>query len=184
MLKPAYPDFIIGVDLGFKGAFAVIGVDGRQPRLLKDMPTKKIKVGSKTRSKLELKDLKDVLQMVRKFYKNFVLVIEKTSPIGSRRVTSQANWNLGYAEGALTGLCLGMKIPYYFARPKAWQQHFNITGKHRGEEAPSYAVAKDRFPNEELATKRGAILDGRSDALLIGLYALEALVAGGTLDSL
>ena len=68
---------------------------------------------------------------------------------------------------AFTGLGVSLiEVP-----PKEWQREFGIKGgKGDDTKAQSYLIASRMFPGVELKGPRGAILDGRADALLIAEY--------------
>lgn len=161
----------VGIDLGLSGAITVL--KNRKIVQLIDMPTLKFKSGSGERTVLDVAAVRKLLVRIRRRFSSASFFVEKVHPIGSRRVSPQANWNLGNAEGAFQGLFEGLGLPYCFVEAKKWQQHFEISGKHRGEVAPSYAVAKRLYPRAKLVGKRGGIFDGRCDSILIALWGLE-----------
>jgi hypothetical protein len=55
--------------------------------------------------------------------------------------------------------------------PKDWQREYKIRStKDDDTKAQSYLIASRMFPEVELRGPRGAVLDGRADALLIAEY--------------
>lgn len=63
------------------------------------------------------------------------------------------------------------KVPYEFVTPQKWQKEMHDSAKKLGNiKAQSVELASRLYPNVEFKTRRGRILDGRSDALLIATY--------------
>lgn len=61
-----------------------------------------------------------------------------------------------------------LQIPFEFITPRRWQAAiFDLAKKLENTKKQSYDMASRLFPGQELKTKRGKILDGRCDALLI-----------------
>ena len=67
------------------------------------------------------------------------------------------------------------KLSFTFVSAQKWQNHFGVS-KPRGSKelwntkTKAYKIATKLFPKAQLTTKRGRVLDGRSDALLIAEY--------------
>lgn len=75
--------------------------------------------------------------------------------------------NLGVWQGLLTASGLS----WIFPTPQEWQKRFIKPSDGDTTKARSLAVARRMFPDAELTGKRGGILAGRPDALLMAAYA-------------
>jgi hypothetical protein len=71
----------------------------------------------------------------------------------------------GYIEMALAML----KIPYRIVSPQKWKKAFPFP--KNAAKADSVRIASEVHPKAELKTKRGRILDGRADAILMAMFA-------------
>lgn len=169
-----------GIDLGLKGAVAVIG-DGAP--VLIDMPTYETVINKKKRN---LYDLNKVVDIVKEHLTKCECVfLEKVQPIGIPGTTPSANFWLGYGRGIFEALLLQYKIRHEYVSSKDWQKSFGIVkptdkelAKKWATKGPALEVARRLFPGAELTTERGRVLDGRSDALLIAEYGKRQLAGG------
>jgi len=57
--------------------------------------------------------------------------------------------------------------------PKIWQKYIGVTVKGKAIKKEVAKIAKGLYPNAELHGKRGGLLDGRADALMIAHYGLK-----------
>jgi Holliday junction resolvasome RuvABC endonuclease subunit len=57
--------------------------------------------------------------------------------------------------------------------PKIWQKHIGVTAKGKAIKKQVAEIAQKLYPTAELYGKRGGLLDGRSDALMIAHYGLH-----------
>lgn len=167
--------YYVGIDIGLHGAIAIID-SNMQVRNLIDMPLLKIQKGKKIRSVYDISELK---QWLSTYDERFIFYIEKSHPFP--KINSQANWLLGY------GFCLfdfGLLLEgykYEVVSAKTWQKaFFQGLGRSSSDttKSLSYQVATRLFPSAELTTKRGRVLDGRSDALLIAEYGRRQHMGG------
>lgn len=72
--------------------------------------------------------------------------------------------------GSMLGLCCGLDIDACTVLPRTWQAMM-LRGAPKGAtKGRSLWVAAKRWPEVELETKRGRVLDGRADALLLAEY--------------
>lgn len=86
-------------------------------------------------------------------------------------VTSMFRFGMGY--GILLGLCGGMKIPMTHVRPRTWQARMlRDLGPDKGTKGASVMRARQLYPDAELVTPRGRLIDGRADALLLARYGI------------
>lgn len=151
-------NLICGIDPMGRGAIAYLG--GSEPRVI-DMPVVHL-----TRTRLEL----DIQALWRELLLNEprVAFVEKMQPMPKGGL---ANFKLGAYRDALRMAFTGLGVSLIEVPPKEWQWEFGIkNGKGDDTKAQSYLVASRMFPGVELKGPRGAILDGRADALLIAEY--------------
>ena len=59
--------------------------------------------------------------------------------------------------------------------PKVWQKYIGVTAKGKAIKKQVAKIAQYLYPQAELHGKRGGLLDGRSDALMIAYYGLHNL---------
>ena len=59
--------------------------------------------------------------------------------------------------------------------PKVWQKYIGVTAKGKAIKQQVAKIAQYLYPQAELHGKRGGLLDGRSDALMIAYYGLHNL---------
>ena len=57
--------------------------------------------------------------------------------------------------------------------PKIWQKYIGVTAKGKAIKQQVSKIAQYLYPQAELHGKRGGLLDGRSDALMIAYYGLH-----------
>jgi len=57
--------------------------------------------------------------------------------------------------------------------PKIWQKYIGVTVKGKAIKKEVAEIAQGLYPNAELHGKRGGLLDGRADALMIAHYGLK-----------
>ncbi len=57
--------------------------------------------------------------------------------------------------------------------PKIWQKYIGVTAKGKAIKQQVAKIAQYLYPQAELHGKRGGLLDGRSDALMIAYYGLH-----------
>jgi hypothetical protein len=80
-----------------------------------------------------------------------------------------ANFKRGAYRDALRMAFRALSVPLIEVPPKEWQKDLGIkNGKNDDAKSQAYLIASRMFPSSDLVRVRGRILDGRSDALLIG----------------
>ena len=166
--------FVVGIDLGLKGAISALSVHGDFMYVI-DMPT--IKVGKKTSY-----DTAKARNVLSDFIGKARVYIEKTGPIPTIKgfSSSQGNWSLGYAEGLFSGIFEALGVSYEFVSVRSWQSAFRITGKKDQTKNAAYQIAHRMFPlGVDLRTPKGNPRDGRCDSLLIAEYGRRLFTHGG-----
>ena len=63
--------------------------------------------------------------------------------------------------------------PVQQVTPKVWQKYIGVTVKGKGIKKEVAKIAQGLYPNAQLQGKRGGLLDGRADALMIAHYGLN-----------
>jgi len=195
---------IVGIDPGHHGAIvSIVATDEASGCFyrIQDMPIKDIKVSKKIRSDYDLNAIEKLINCW--VLENAIVFIEKAQPkpppFGKRfglATSSISNFQSGYCRGLFR---MGLKVANVRCievLPKEWQKHFGIVKPKDKEQRKlydtkkeSYKVASKLFPKAELTTPikefktgrkvGGKILDGRADALLIGVWGLNYLKREG-----
>jgi crossover junction endodeoxyribonuclease RuvC len=93
-------------------------------------------------------------------------VIEAQQAMPGQGVTSM--FSVGQRYGLLTGLLIGLQIPFEAVRPQAWMRALGIPPK--ADKRAHVERALSLFPTAEVTGPRGGMKDGRADALLIAEY--------------
>jgi len=170
-----------GIDLGFSGAIAVISSEGKVVDI-QEIPTLKVIINKKERNAF---DVSACSMLVFNLLSTCDMVfVEKVQPVMAKFGASSgaSNFHLGYCLGMFQMAMETMKVRYELVKPKEWQKHFGIIRPKDDDKwntkGAAYQVAKGLFPDAELTTKRGRVLDGRSDALLIAEYGKRKITGG------
>lgn len=159
--------FILGIDPGLKGAYAVLNQQG-QLLELGDMPTISITSGKKKRNKLDASELRDILTRVKPEY----VVYEQQQAMPGQGVTSM--FSTGYGFGIIEGLLVALYQRHFSVLASRWTKSMLVGASGEGKER-SLQVAKGLYPTAERLNKT----NGRADALLIALYGLTWITKGG-----
>lgn len=160
----------IGIDIGLKGAIAVISPDG----IITTSPMPVIK------DQLDLKGLQDMMDLtiINSSSTNVTVVFEKLGVIfGSSKATA---FSMGSQLGATEMLCVSQMVPYTKVPAKQWQKDMfmgvneitNAKGK-RDTKAMALVAVKRLFPNLKLTFGERATKphDGLVDAVLMAEWA-------------
>ena len=83
-----------------------------------------------------------------------------------------SNFSTGNGFGVYKGVLTALQIPFEIVHPKKWQKVYSIAKKTKEQ---SYAIASQLFPLVNFLGKKGAIKDGRSDAILMAEYGRRQL---------
>lgn len=153
---------IIGIDPGLSGAIAFIEDD----KLIEIIDIES------SDSRINAVHLASLVQRLGPDF----AVCEVVTARPGQGVTSM--FTFGHGLGTITAVLATLGIPHLLIRPQAWQSHFCIETpssskvEHKREIAD---LAEALFPGAPLYGPRGALKDGRSDALLLARYAYEHL---------
>jgi len=142
----------VGIDPGGTGAIGFIFPD--RGVIVEDCPD-------------TIKEMRDVI--LEYDTTKMVAVIEKVNPFFKSSAKSAFTFGMNYAAWQMLLTCL--EIPYDFVTPRKWQKEvYDSAKKMPDPKKVSFERASRLFPKLEFKTKRGKILDGRSDAMLIAYY--------------
>jgi Holliday junction resolvasome RuvABC endonuclease subunit len=158
--------FFIGIDPGFLGACGI--VDNRGRAQVFDAPilvtTSKPRKG-KVKTKREY-DLQEIARMINRFSSDSFAFFEKVGARPDQGVSSM--WSMGYGSGIWEMALTFAKIPYTRVSPLKWKNAM-LEGVGHDKEA-SILRAQQLFPHVDLSTNRGAMRDGRAEALLLAEF--------------
>ena len=151
---------VAGIDPGFSGGLALIDGDFSLVGLC-DMPLRTVD----TRHEVDGTKLAEIL---REWEPDHVTVerVWGRSGEGGRNAFS-----FGRATGIVIGVLYSLSLPFDEVAPATWMSAL-LKGRTEEGKARSLAWARERFPDAVLETKRGRLLDGRSDALGLAWHGL------------
>lgn len=160
----------IGIDIGLKGALAVIDPDG----VVTTYPMPVVK------DQLDLRGLLDIMDLtiINQSSKDMSVVFEKLGVIfGTSKATA---FSMGLQLGAMEMLCVSQMVSYTKVPAKQWQKDMfmgvdeikNAKGK-RDTKAMALVAVKRLFPNLKLTFGERATKphDGLVDAVLMAEWA-------------
>ena len=153
---PNLSKVIIGIDNGIYGAIGIIN----SSVIVYDMPIIK--------GKPKEYDLDKIYDILVPYKDCSVCFIERAFAMPKQGVVS--TFRNGYNFGLMVGILSSLKIPYYIVHPLRWTKLFDLSKKE-----DSVIIAKKLFPGVQFETKRGRLLHGRSDALLIAYFGKKQL---------
>ena len=150
---------IAGIDPGTNGAIAVL--DSLNPDSVALLDLKK---HSNT-------DIHNWLHSQLRFRGTEIWVEDIHSMHG---MSAKSNFSFGKNLGIVTTIAelLVGHLPKTVT-PKVWQKYIGITAKGKAIKKQVAQIASGLYPKAELHGKRGGLLDGRSDALMIAYYGLH-----------
>jgi hypothetical protein len=163
-------NMVIGIDVGLNGAIAVLA-DGSPATY--SIPIYK---DGKGKNRYDYKLLFHVLKYIKDSGVVIGCALERCTAMPKQG--SVSGFSFGEAYGFYKGVLTALSIPYEIVQPKKWQQEFSISNDTK---KGSFAVASRLYPNLELQTPRGRVLDGACDALLLATYMARKLK--GELDA-
>ncbi|SVC21458.1 uncharacterized protein METZ01_LOCUS274312 [marine metagenome] len=91
-------------------------------------------------------------------------------------MSAKSNFSFGKNLGIVTAIAelFNHDLPNTVT-PKVWQKYIGVTAKGKAVKQQVAKIAQYLYPQAELHGKRGGLLDGRSDALMIAYYGLHNL---------
>jgi len=161
---------IIGVDPGLKGAVAVISHEKYD---VYDIPVIGVQKTTKIKTMVDLQKLEELIKDIKEKYSyseeqaiQFEAWVEDVHAMPMQGVCSM--FSMGRTLGNIEMILTAFDIPINWVSPQKWKKEV-IFGAG-SDKLISIDKAKELFPKCELETKRGRLLDGRSEALLIAEY--------------
>ena len=89
-------------------------------------------------------------------------------------MSAKSNFGFGKNIGKITAVAeLYNHEVSITVTPKVWQKYIGVTVKGKAIKKEVAKIAQRLYPNAELHGKRGGLLDGRADALMIAHYGLN-----------
>ena len=152
------PMLIAGIDPGANGAICVLSSTGSAPQV-------------------PLFDLKnktpwEIDSWLFTYQPSFIWIEDVHSLYG---MSAKSNFSFGRNIGMLHGMCevFCSGCPPETVTPKVWQKFAGVTVKGKAIKKQVAKIANTLYPAADLYGKRGGLLDGRADALMIAHYALH-----------
>jgi hypothetical protein len=149
--------FIAGIDPGANGAIAVL--DSENPDSVALLDLNKYSIYETTKWLHNKKINVIFLESVHSLY----------------GMSAKSNFGFGRNFGiafAIAKLAVS-DGPVQQVTPKVWQKYIGVTVKGKGIKKEVAKIAQGLYPNAQLQGKRGGLLDGRADALMIAHYGLN-----------
>ena len=148
---------IAGIDPGSNGAIAVL--DSLNPDSIALLDLKK-------------KRSKDIWDWLKELTSNDTVWIEDIHSMYG--MSAKSNFGFGRNLGIVTTIAeIILGEPSKMVTPKVWQKYIGVTVKGKAIKKEVAEIAQVLYPNAELHGKRGGLLDGRADALMIAHYGLK-----------
>ena len=158
---------IAGIDPGVNGAIAVL--DSENPDSVELLDLKKNTI-------FEVFDWME--GEISSFSPGEIWIEDIHSMYG---MSAKSNFGFGKNLGIVTAIAeifqgeapKKAKITIRTVTPKIWQKYVGVTTKGKAIKQQVSKIAQYLYPQAELHGKRGGLLDGRSDALMIAYYGLH-----------
>ena len=152
---------ICGIDPGANGAIAIL--DSKNPDSVALLDLKKTTINN----------IYNWLHSQLRFRGSQIWVEDIHSMYG---MSAKSNFSFGRNLGSILAIIELLKgIPPKTVTPKVWQKYVGVTAKGKAIKKQVAKIAQYLYPQAELHGKRGGLLDGRSDALMIAYYGLHNL---------
>ncbi len=161
---------IAGIDPGANGAIAVL--DSKNPDSVALLDLKKNSIidiynwleNERTRKRKKWPS--------RKYHSFGKIWVEDVHSMYG--MSAKSNFGFGRNLGTILAIAelIAWKSPNTVT-PKIWQKYIGVTAKSKAIKQQVAKIAQYLYPQAELHGKRGGLLDGRSDALMIAHYGLH-----------
>lgn len=168
---------VMGVDPGTGGALAMYDANTGSLNVV-DMPTWRMPVGKKVRSRVDAVDLIELFE-IAKMGGCKLVVIEAVG--GRPRQSASAGFVFGYTVGLIYMACIAVRLPIETISPQIWKKVMRIPGKREGAIATkekSDAIinrADEIFPEYRALWRgpQGGYKLDRAEAAMIAKYGAE-----------
>ena len=148
---------ICGIDPGANGAICVL--DSKNPAHIALFDLKKATVW-------------DIYDKLFTYHPDIIWIEDVHSLFG---MSAKSNFTFGRNLGSIHAIaeinCFGR--PPNTVAPKVWQKFIGVTAKGKAIKKQVAEIATKLYPAANIRGKRGGLLDGRSDALMIAHYGLH-----------
>ena len=152
---------VCGIDPGANGAIAIL--DSKNPDSVALLDLKKTTINN----------IHTWLHSQLRFRGSEIWIEDIHSMYG---MSAKSNFSFGRNLGSILAIIELLKgIPPKTVTPKVWQKYVGVTAKGKAIKNQVAKIAQYLYPQAELHGKRGGLLDGRSDALMIAYYGLHNL---------
>ncbi len=152
---------VCGIDPGANGAIAIL--DSKNPDSVALLDLKKTTINN----------IHNWLHSQLRFRDSEIWIEDIHSMYG---MSAKSNFSFGRNLGSILAITELLKgVPPKTVTPKIWQKYIGVTAKGKAIKKQVAKIAQYLYPQAELHGKRGGLLDGRSDALMIAYYGLHNL---------
>ena len=160
---------IAGIDPGVNGAIAVLDSENPDSVALLDLKKKSITDIWKWLQALKRTQWYD---WDLKIDAKIIIWVEDIHSMYG--MSAKSNFSFGKNLGIVTAIAeIFTELPPNTVTPKIWQKYVGVTVKGKAVKKQVAKIAQYLYPQAELHGKRGGLLDGRSDALMIAYYGLH-----------
>jgi len=160
---------IAGIDPGVNGAIAVLDSENPDSVALLDLKKKSITDIWKWLQALKRTQWYD---WDLKIDAKIIIWVEDIHSMYG--MSAKSNFSFGKNLGIVTTIAeIFTELPPNTVTPKIWQKYLGVTAKGKAVKKQVAKIAQYLYPQAELHGKRGGLLDGRSDALMIAYYGLH-----------
>lgn len=142
----------IGIDPGAKGAIALIAPVANQ---IETYPLA---------NKIPL-EIDHYLKEVTTNYNVKIILMEDVHSLFG--MSAKSNFQFGWNVGMINTLARLAYAPTFHIQPKEWQKKVGVTAKGKAVKQNVAQLCEQLYPQVNIRGKRGGLLDGISDALLI-----------------
>lgn len=164
--------FVLGVDPGGNGAFAIYDTDSRRLVSVEDMPVWFQAVGRRKRKRI------DALALAEQFDMYEVLGVELVvmEAVGGR--TGQgaaAGFVFGYGVGLIYMAALYSRLVIETIPPATWKKIMNVPGKTKADDSAIIARADELFPHDRhlFRGERGGKKVDRAEAAMLARFGAD-----------
>lgn len=161
--------FVLGVDPGNTGAFAVYDTEAQRVFDIKDMPTWFQAVGKRNRKRIDAIALADMMDT----YELLGVKLMVMEAVGGRpRQGASSAFVFGYGVGLIYMAGLYSRIPLETVTPGTWKKIMNVPGKKNAEPGAIMQRAYELFPNDRDWFKgpQGGVKMDRAEAAMLAKF--------------
>lgn len=155
---------MLGIDPGITGALAFISIE-KSPKFIAvyDFPTKKVMIGKKLKSRIDLEALSFLIESYSKDIN--LACLEEVGQIGTD-ADPFSSFVFGFSTGSVHGILAANDIKTQTVKPLIWKGALGLDA----DKSKAINKAKHIFPEAEKFLKRKKD-HGRAEAILIAYFA-------------